>query len=710
MHKYFLFILLLLYFTPNIYSQKNGEIFLSYNKISNVKGNENGTLKISENWKFHWGDNLEWRLPSYNDSSWQIRNTGINQDSIPAANNIGMCWFRLKIKTDSSLFGKNLGLLISQRGASEIYLDGRLIHKFGIVGKTPKQEEAFNPSNTPIGIYFDSSRVHLLAIRYSYQNILHLYKKFGKIAGNAGIQISIGRLNQSIKAQDKIVRLNTAINLSLFGIIVSLALLHLLIYFFNRIRTDNLYFSIFSFALAFNFILGFLIMNSSNPVSIVIFRNLAMISLVLIFLFFLAFIYKIYYPKLPRIYWGFLIYGLVVFVSPVYEDFVSDIILKILVYGFAILSLLEGFRVIIKALIKRIKGIWIIGIGGVTFIVVLLFIFIIAIFRLTNFISDELMTIIIYSGIVSLPIFMSIYLARDFANTNKNLSEKLKEVEELSKKSIEQEKKEAELKIEREKEKAQLREAELLAGALEAENARKAEELEEARNIQLSMLPKNLPMLNHLDIAVYMQTATEVGGDYYDFDLTDDGTLTTVLGDATGHGVKAGVMVTAIKSMFISTSDHKKIPLMFQHFSKSIRELNMEYMYMCLAVLKINGYNLKIASAGIPPVLHYRKNEDSLEYIILKGLPLGTNTDYPYEEREIKLSPGDTILMMSDGYPELFNEHEEMFGYDNIRRFARKIINDKPEEIITSLKKSIDEWRNNVPVRDDITFIVMKVK
>ena len=133
-------------------------------------------------------------------------------------------------------------------------------------------------------------------------------------------------------------------------------------------------------------------------------------------------------------------------------------------------------------------------------------------------------------------------------------------------------------------------------------------------------------------------------------------------------------------------------------------------MYMCLAVLKINGYNLKISSAGIPPALFYRKNNDSLEYITLKGLPLGTSTEYPYEEREIKLFPGDTIIMMSDGYPELFNGHEEMFGYDNILHFVKKIINKKPEEIITSLKKSIDEWRNNIPVRDDITFIVIKVK
>ena len=64
------------------------------------------------------------------------------------------------------------------------------------------------------------------------------------------------------------------------------------------------------------------------------------------------------------------------------------------------------------------------------------------------------------------------------------------------------------------------------------------------------MLPKEIPRLPTLDIDVYMKTASEVGGDYYDFDLTSDGTLTIALGDATGHGTKAGVMVALIKSLF----------------------------------------------------------------------------------------------------------------------------------------------------------------
>ena len=283
-------------------------------------------------------------------------------------------------------------------------------------------------------------------------------------------------------------------------------------------------------------------------------------------------------------------------------------------------------------------------------------------------------------------------------------------MKELSEKTIEQEKREAELRLEGEREKARRRESELQAKALEAENERKAKELEEARKIQLSMLPKDLPLLPQMDIAVYMQTATEVGGDYYDFLLNNDGTLTTVLGDATGHGVKAGVMVTAVKSMFVSNSSNIEIPLMFAHFSDSIRQLNLEYMYMCLAVLKVNGYKMRFASAGIPPLLLYKKLEDKLEYVVLKGMPLGTKKGFPYKEVEFNLSPGDTVILMSDGFPELFNENDEMFGYDNIFESVKDAVKGTPNGIIECLKESIDKWSNGTPVRDDITFVVIKMK
>ncbi len=129
--------------------------------------------------------------------------------------------------------------------------------------------------------------------------------------------------------------------------------------------------------------------------------------------------------------------------------------------------------------------------------------------------------------------------------------------------------KESQLRIEAAEAKAEV--AETKALIVQAENERKSKELEEARNLQLSMLPRDLPQLPNLDIAVYMKTATEVGGDYYDFHIGLDGTLTVVLGDATGHGMKAGTMVTTTKSLFNVLAPNPNIVDTFHEMTRCLK-------------------------------------------------------------------------------------------------------------------------------------------
>jgi hypothetical protein len=95
------------------------------------------------------------------------------------------------------------------------------------------------------------------------------------------------------------------------------------------------------------------------------------------------------------------------------------------------------------------------------------------------------------------------------------------------------------------------------------ENVRQKQELEDARNLQLSMLPQDKPSTPQIDISWYMETATEVGGDYYDYTLDSDGNLTIVLGDATGHGMQAGTVVTASKTLFQSMGNEPQIIEMY---------------------------------------------------------------------------------------------------------------------------------------------------
>jgi hypothetical protein len=217
---------------------------------------------------------------------------------------------------------------------------------------------------------------------------------------------------------------------------------------------------------------------------------------------------------------------------------------------------------------------------------------------------------------------------------------------------------------------------------LEAENEQRARELEEARQLQLSMLPKIVPQLPHLEIAAYMKPAAEVGGDYYDFHLAADGALTVAVGDATGHGLKAGTMVTAMKSLFRTFAAEPEIVPVFNQSSRVLKEMNLRSLFMGLTMIKINGRRMKVSSAGMPPALIYRAETGSVEEVMIKAMPLGSVRGYPYRERELTLGCGDVVVLMSDGLPERFNHEGEMFDYSRTIKTLTQAAALAPSEII----------------------------
>jgi serine phosphatase RsbU (regulator of sigma subunit) len=207
-----------------------------------------------------------------------------------------------------------------------------------------------------------------------------------------------------------------------------------------------------------------------------------------------------------------------------------------------------------------------------------------------------------------------------------------------------------------------------------------------------------------------MKTATEVGGDYYDFHVGMDGTLTVVIGDATGHGMKAGTMVTAAKSIFNSYVSNPDILFTFQEFTRVIKGMKLQAMSMCLSLLKIKGEHLEMSAAGMPYAMLYRSANKNVEEIILKGMPLGVVNDFPYQIKTTELKHGDTLLLLSDGLPELFNNAKEMYGYERVTKEYTKVAAKQPDEIIEHLKNSGSDWINDGEPADDITFVIIKVK
>jgi serine phosphatase RsbU (regulator of sigma subunit) len=271
--------------------------------------------------------------------------------------------------------------------------------------------------------------------------------------------------------------------------------------------------------------------------------------------------------------------------------------------------------------------------------------------------------------------------------------------------------------ISRREQKAQIRESALRIKATEAEkraleieNERKTKELEEARQLQLSMLPKELPDLPDLEIAAFMRTATEVGGDYYDFIVQENGALFVAFGDATGHGLQAGTMVTLMKGFFTSDSAILGLQEFMSHCTRVIKDIKLGRILMSFSYLKIDQKKLMITSAGMPPVFYYTKETNQLEEILIQGTPLGAMRNAKYKTVEKVLKSGDIILLLTDGLPEQMNRKDEMFDYPRVKKYFNESVENPPDTIIEKLVEAGDRWMDGRTQDDDISFVVIKVK
>ena len=249
---------------------------------------------------------------------------------------------------------------------------------------------------------------------------------------------------------------------------------------------------------------------------------------------------------------------------------------------------------------------------------------------------------------------------------------------------------------------------ESLPSEIKEEYLRKSNELNTARQAQQEMLAARIPSHPELEIDAFLKTATEVSGDYYDFSLCEDGKLTIAVGDATGHGTTAGMMVAATKALFKVLSTESNLRTIVRRMSETLKSLNLRNTYMHLTLARYEKGVLRLIVAGMPPVLVYRAATQTIEDIVLKGMPLGSFTEFPYEEFTIHLEPGDTVLFMSDGLLELLSPCGDMLQLDRIRRIFAEAGNRSPSEVIVHLRKAGLAWRAERALNDDVTLLVLK--
>jgi serine phosphatase RsbU (regulator of sigma subunit) len=254
------------------------------------------------------------------------------------------------------------------------------------------------------------------------------------------------------------------------------------------------------------------------------------------------------------------------------------------------------------------------------------------------------------------------------------------------------------------------KEREIERRLLEAEHARKSGELEQARQFQLSLLPRELPRRRDLELAVYVRTATEVGGDYYDFLQGEDGGLVLAIGDATGHGAASATMVTVVKGLFTGRAAELAPAAFLGHANEVIRRLQLGRMAMALSVLRLHGGHLTASAAGMPPLLIHRAATGAVEEVCLNATPLGARADSGYPECEADLAAGDTLLLMTDGFPELLDPAGDPLGYPRASELFAAAAGKDPEGVIADLTAAGEAWAAGAALHDDVTFVVVKVR
>jgi serine phosphatase RsbU (regulator of sigma subunit) len=241
------------------------------------------------------------------------------------------------------------------------------------------------------------------------------------------------------------------------------------------------------------------------------------------------------------------------------------------------------------------------------------------------------------------------------------------------------------------------------------EEDRKNKELQAARDLQISLLPKSTPKRNDLDIATFIRSSTEVGGDYYDFMSQENGNIYSICGDATGHGVTSGMMVSITKAG-LNGIEAIAPNVILQKLNKVVKKVDLGTLRMSLNIVEISQNELNMSSAAMPPIYLYKSGANSVEELMQSGLPLGGLKNESFEQIKRNFESGDVLIQLSDGLPEAPNSKGEMYDYERLRALIQTSCHLTAKEIINVLIQSVDQWLEGKHNPDDITLIVTKKK
>ncbi len=247
------------------------------------------------------------------------------------------------------------------------------------------------------------------------------------------------------------------------------------------------------------------------------------------------------------------------------------------------------------------------------------------------------------------------------------------------------------------------------------ERVRLQKELEIAHRVQLGLLPKTNPIVPGFDIAGICIPALEVGGDYFDFVDLHEGNLGIAVGDVSGKGIPAAIYMTLTKGILQSHAGEDPSP---KHVLSKVNNLMYRtiernwYVSMFYAVLDSRRRVLRFARAGHNPGIVFRTGESQARLLQTAGIGLGLDSGEKFNrtlvEGELQMSPGDTLVLYTDGFTEAMNSDTEEFGEERFLDLLQGYKNSSASELVHHIIEAVREFAGEHPQHDDMTLVVLK--
>lgn len=251
---------------------------------------------------------------------------------------------------------------------------------------------------------------------------------------------------------------------------------------------------------------------------------------------------------------------------------------------------------------------------------------------------------------------------------------------------------------------------------------RKSEEkyrriVEIAGEVQKSLLPQKDLRIHGLDIAGKSIPCEEIGGDYFDYLLAEEYSnrpFSVVVGDITGHGVDAALLMTSARAFLRMRSSQSGsishiVNEMNRHLTRDVLDTG-RFMTLLYMTLDSDNGHLRWVRAGHDPAIVYDPVQDEFEELKGSGLALGLDEKFAYEEDvKTELTSGQIIAIGTDGIWEAFNRDGEMYGKKRFHSIIRKNASAEATDILNAIYSDLDSFRSGLKPEDDITLVVIKL-